>query len=340
MMKKKIGLVIQGPLMSIGKSGEQFYWTFEELEKSGGPIHYDCRPNIERIIKEFGHLFNEIVVSVFDNQLKPGEAFEGAKIVSAPDPGTIPNTKKNSYKDHNKFRQFLSTLNGVKELEKSGIDYVVKTRVDTYLDLEKLVNSFFAGIEKKPNPKVIYAPVIHKPTFLIHDLYFAGTTKAMKEFCEAVLAYDKFEFISSAHMEIVLKHAHVCYREVIGVPDWAYFPTSPLTGVSRATRQVFDYMLDNIYSPLDPDIFRFIAWRGTQFPRHHVAELLDGHSVPKKINIPGIISTDWKRYFHFREQVYGTEINFKDRIVMFIGKVGRRGWNQILKIWPQEKKSA
>ena len=201
-MKKKIGLVIQGPLLSIGRSGGNLHKSPEELRKSGGVIEFDCRDNIQRIVSEFGYLFDEIVVSTWDNEVKEGDGWQGVRLVSQPDPGGI--KRPGHYKDNNKFRQFISTLRGLQELEKSGVDYVVKTRTDIYLDFDKLLESFFNEIKHNKNPKLIGATVVHRPTFLLHDLYFISTLKAMKGFCEAILNYDRFEFIPSVHREMVL----------------------------------------------------------------------------------------------------------------------------------------
>src|SRR3989344_101059 len=244
-MNKKIGLVIQGALLSVGRTGNKLHQTPEQLKKEGGVIEYDCRENIQKIIDDFGHLFDEIVVSVFDNQLKDGDGWRGAKIVSASDPGGI--KQEGHYKDNNKARQFISTLNGILELEKNDIEYVVKTRTDIYLDLGKLVESYFAGDTKK-----IGVTIVHPPNFLLHDLYFVAELPKLKSFCEAILAYDRFEFISSVHREIILKPAHFLYKDKISVPDWAYFPNFPPDGVNKKTRKVFDYMFDNIYFSLDP----------------------------------------------------------------------------------------
>lgn len=325
MDKKKIGLVIQGPLMSVGRTGDNLHASPEKLKSEGGIIHYDCRPNIHRVIKEFGHLFDEIVVSVFDNQLQPGDVFPGAKIVSAPDPGSI--HQAGHYKDNNKFRQFVSTLNGLNELEKSEVDYAVKTRTDTYLPFDKLLESFFAGDTKK-----IGATVVHPPTFLLHDLYFIAEFEMLKKFCEAILAYDKFEFISSVHREMILKHAFVVYREAIGVPDWAYFPAWPPGGVSKKTKKVFDYMFKNVYFSLHPEVFRQTVWRGAYFEKEHVDSLVNPKSSGRKYNLPALISTDWKRYFHFRREIAGKKISWHDRLIVLLGAGGWKLWNLLRKL--------
>lgn len=329
-MKKRIGLIIQGPLVSIGKTGEQYYLTLDELNAQGGAVKYDCRENINRLIREFGHLFDEIVISTLANDARPDESFEGAKLIFAPDPGGLKNVNAKNYKENNKFKQYASILNGLLELEKSGMDYAVKVRVDTHLDLKKLVDSFLSGVESGKNPQAVYVPLTHERTYLIHDLYFASTLEALKKFCEAILAYDHFEFISSAHMEAVLKHAYGEYRHDIGVPDWAYFPISPLDGISSATRKIFHYMLKNVYLSLDPDIFRFIEWRGSPFPRRHIVEMLeDTDWGGRKFNIPALFATDWEHYFRFREQVSGRRAGFFNKALIKVGSFGWRAWRRI-----------
>lgn len=327
-MKKKIGLVIQGPLMSIGRTGDKLRQTPEQLLAEGGIVEYDCRDNIQRIINEFGNLFDEIVVSTWDNEVKPGDSWSGAKLVSVPDPGGI--KQANSYKDNNKFRQFLSTLNGLKELDKSGIDVAVKIRTDIYLDLNRLVGDYLKSIESNKNPKAIYATVVHPATFLLHDLYFVSSLSAMSEFCESILGFDRFEFIPSVHREMVLKHAYKEYRDDIFVPDWAYFPVSPANGVNAKTRKIFDYMFKNVYFSLDPELFKKTLWRGTHFDAHHVAYLIDEKTkVRKGYNIPAWLSIDWDRYFNFRLQMSGRGISLIDKIIVKIGKLGWNLWNNI-----------
>ncbi|HEY4490287.1 MAG TPA: hypothetical protein VJC12_03505 [Candidatus Paceibacterota bacterium] len=327
-MKKKIGLVIQGALMSIGRSGGKLHESPDQLRQKGGVVNFDCRENIKKIINTYGHLFDEIVVSVFDNQLEPEDHFPGAKIVSGPDPGGV--KQVGHYKDNNKARQFLSTLNGLKELEKSGIEYTIKARTDQYFNYDKLIKSFLLGIEKVSNPETIFVTVMHPPTYLLHDLYFAASTRALKKFCEAILAYDQFEFISSVHRDMVLKHAYVEYKDVIKVPEWAYFPFSPPNGVNSETRKIFDYMFNNVYVPIDPDVFRSTLWRGEYYEEDHVSRLIKGQNQkPRNLNIPAFISIDWRRYFAFRRQQYGEKARALNKVTEVIGLVGWKFWNLI-----------
>ena len=325
---KKIGLVIQGPLISIGRTGDKLHQSPEQLKREGGVLHYDCRPNINRIIAEFGPLFDAIVVSTWDNELKPGDAFPGATIVSALDPGGI--KQENHYKDNNKFRQFISTLNGLNELEKRGIEHAVKIRTDIYLDLRGLIDSFAAGA--RGNPRAIGATVVHPQTFLLHDLYFMATVDSLKRFCEGILAHDKFEFIPSVHREMILKHAYAEYKDEIGVPDSAYFPMWPPGGVSKETRKVFEHMFKNVYFSLDPELFRKTLWRGTYFEAEHVAGLVDAtDAMPRKYSVPKLICTDWERYFAFRQTLTGQKQSIADAVAVKMGRIGWQAWSWVRK---------
>lgn len=323
-MKKKIGLVIQGALTSVGRTGHHMRQSPEELKKHGGIVEYDCRENINETIRKYGHLFDHIVVSVFDNQLKPGENFPGAVIVSAPDPGGIP--QQGHYKDNNKHRQFISTLNGIEELERKGVEYIVKTRTDISLDFAKLLESFFANDTNKMG-----VTVMHPKTFLLHDLYFIAKLEMLKKFCEAIEAFGQFEFIPSVHRDMLLKHAYVEYRNKINVPDWAYFPHYPPVGVCAATREVFDYMFKHVYFNIDPEVFAKTLWRGTYFPDDHIASLTKGASGSRRYSIPALIATDWKRYFHFRRETAGKSITPADKVVIVLGALGWDLWNLLKK---------
>ncbi len=317
---KKIGLVIQGPLLSIGRTGNKLHETPGQIIKDG-LVYYDCRPNIERLIKEFGHLFSRIVVSTWDNEVKEGDGWEGATLIHVPDPGGI--KQKNHYKDNNKFRQFLSTLNGLIELEKEGVDYAVKIRTDIYLDLRGLLDSFLADLAEHPNHRAVYATVTNPATYLLHDLYFAAELRVLKDFCEAILGFDRFEFIASVHREMILKHAYMFYKAEIGVPDWAYFPVAPPAGVCRETREVFDFMFQNVYRALRPEIFRQTLWRGTHFGADHF-EMIYGGQKARAYDLSSLIAIDWMRYYHFREQISEKKILPVDR---FKAKIGRWGWD-------------
>lgn len=217
-------------------------------------------------------------------------------------------------------------------MEEKGIEFVIKTRTDTYLNFEDLINSFFREYDKRGDRRIIGTTVSHLPTFLIHDLYFMSETKVLRDFCEAILSFDRFEFIESVHREMILKHAYRDYRREIGVPDWAYFPFYPPTGVCSETRRIFQYMIENIYFSLDSQLFYYTLWRGEYYEKGHIDNLVKPKERIRKYNLPALITTDWRRYYNFREQVYEEKIPATAIIKIGLGEYGWYGWNLVRKV--------
>lgn len=320
---KKIGLIIQGPLVSTGKDGAKAHIPKTVLGEIGF-VHYDCRENIQKIIDDFGGLFEAIVISTWDNEIRPGDVWSGATVVSLPDPGEV-KRDEHSNRSRNKYRQFLGIRCGLIELEKNAdIEYVVRIRTDQYLDLRELVDSFFARLEKAVSPEdIIGVPFTRPDDFFVHDIYLASRVQTLRKFCDAMLAFDMHEFIFCVHREMVLKHAYVNYRNIIAVRDRDYFPQWPPMGASTGTKRIFAFMFERVFVPLDPGVFRSVVWRGSPLSGEQIRDQqLD--AVPSKknmITIPVLVSTDWERYFSFLHDTVGRKMAFSDNVVTKTGKI-------------------
>lgn len=72
---RNVGLIIQGPLQSFGKSGRTAAQKLNLGDE--GLVHYDCLSNIQRIGDEFGDLFCEIILSTWDTERRPEHAWRG-----------------------------------------------------------------------------------------------------------------------------------------------------------------------------------------------------------------------------------------------------------------------
>ena len=259
---KKIGLIIQGPLVSIGKTGQKLNTPLKNFKKED-LTKFDCRQNIKRVITDFKKLFDVVVISTWDNELKPNDHWSGAELISAPDPG---GRGYGSNKANNLYRQFIGIRNGLIKMRRiADIDYVVRIRTDQYLDLQELLNSFYRHLNRKNYySEIICVPSHELPFHQLMDFYFASEPQALERFCDAVLAYNKYEFSKNIHYEMVLKPAFILYRNIIGMPDWAYFPKNyPSDGLGATTKEIFYFMLNKVFAPLSFAIIKSIIWRGT-----------------------------------------------------------------------------
>lgn len=334
--KKRFGLIIQGPLTSFGRGGDKAHLPTQDFGEDG-LVRMDCRENIRRIVENFGGLFDVIVISTWDGEVKPGDGWPGAIVSTCPDPGGIKSKSGGlyTYKDNNKYRQFVSTYNGITEIEKQAeVDYVIKIRSDQYVDLQKMINTFLQMIDKEECPEqLVFAPYLQPATFLLHDFYFAASFRALKAFCEAILSFDRFEFIDSVHREMVLKHAYVCYRDRIGVPNWAYFPHSPANGVSAPTRRIFSFMFKNVYRSLGEDVLRSVLWRESFFSEEYLASRLHPREFSsRRMNLPSLACIDWRRYYAFLKQTEGRPIGWKEKSVIRGGMLSWNGWQKLRRI--------
>ncbi|MES2995142.1 MAG: hypothetical protein V4681_03870 [Patescibacteria group bacterium] len=329
MTKEKIGLVIQGPLLSIGNEGKKAHIQKKVLGEKGF-VRYDCRENIQRMIDEYGALFDTIVVATWDSEVLPDDGWKGATLVSMPDPGEV-RRRKYTTRSRNKYRQFIGIRHGLIELEKlADVEYVVRVRTDTYVDLRKLLDSFFAGMQNDSyHPGSIGVPLARPVDYFIHDFYFIARREALKDFCDAILAFDLFEFISCVHRDSILKYAYVQFRDAIEVPGSAYFPHWPPCGASAQTKRIFSYMLENVFVPLDSAIFRTLLWRGSLLSEPHLRQQL-GEGMPsakRTPDVPAFISTHWERYFLFLCETEGRKISLVDRALTGAGLAVWHLWN-------------
>lgn len=337
---KRFGLVIQGPITSFGRGGDRAHIPLAELGQEG-LVRFDCRKSIKKIIERYQDLFEVILISTWDGEIGADDDWNGAVFFSQPDPKGIvrAGTSMYSYKENNKYRQFISTYAGLLEVEKRAqVDYVIKMRTDQELDLRAMIEQFLERISHETvADECIFAPYFHEHTFLLHDYYFVSSLVAMKRFCEAVLAFDRFEFIDSVHREMVLKHAFVCYKEAIGVPDEAYFPRSPANGVAMDTKKIFTYMFQNVYRTFDPMVLRSVLWRGTRLSEEYVATRLRLQNKGKGslYALPAWLSTDWDRYFEFKRLVQGYRITWANRCVAISGRHAWSAWQHFRRaiIW-------
>lgn len=323
---RRIGLIIQGPLLSVGKDGRAAHAKKKGMRENQ-MIRYNCRDNIQRIIDDFGDLFDSIVVSTWENEIESNDTWSGATVVTLPDPGEV-NRDAYDHRSRNKYRQFLGIRQGVTALKEVGnIEYVVRIRTDQYLNLRTLVSALERVVSCQ-EPGAIYVPFVRPDDFFVHDIYLAGRVDAVAALCDAALAFDMFEFIPCVHREMVLKYAYLAYPNRIGVPGAAYFPWWPPCGASAETKRIFAFMFTHVFIPLPPEVFRTVEWRGTALNEGHIKAQYPVHQRKKNIaNVPMFVSINWFRYGRFVEETRGLTSSYVFRMKARLGRVCWRIWN-------------
>jgi|CXWL01.1.fsa_nt_gi hypothetical protein len=342
---KKIGLIIQGPLVSVGKDGRRAHIQKTTLGEAGF-IQYDCRENITRVIRDFCDLFEVVVISTWDSEREARDVWEGAAVVSLPDPGEI-QREVYTVRSRNKYRQFIGIRHGLIELQKlASVDYVVRIRTDQYLDLRALVASLQESVREHGEDSRLYVPFTRPDDFFVHDIYLAASVQTMRDFLDATIAFDCYEFISCVHRDMILKYAYAKYRDDINVPEWAYFPWWPPCGASKETKKIFSFMFMHVCTPLSSEVFRSVFWRGSALSEQHVdAQYL--YVAPTQVrakknilDVPALMSINWKRYFKFLAETKQRICSFTDLLQIAVGEVLWKYWNPLRDLAKQTRITA
>jgi hypothetical protein len=212
------GLVIQGPLMSSGSDGE------------GNFTDFNCVDNILRIRSEFGSLFDSIVVSTWDDQdhhqIEHLRRKGFTVILNSVAEYSTP------WNPDNRFRQYYSSLAGIRALQ-ADVQYVVKTRSDTFLDFSLLISEFKSVLTDFREYSEWKVGPVHSLFFFkyrplaVADFVLIGETRLLRKFFSS-----QFDFATgSAHHsedwpegDSVRKFLYALRSELPERSVWHYFP--------------------------------------------------------------------------------------------------------------------
>ncbi len=335
----KIGLIIQGPLVSFGKSGRTAARKLSMSSGMGedGLVRHDCRATIRRVVNDFGNLFDAVVISTWDTEVQPDDQWVGATLVAVPDPGAVMAASPLAYKAHNRNRQFVGIQHGLVWLrEHADVAYVVCMRTDQYLDLRALLDSFARRLQgESDGAEMICVPYSRPGAFLVSDFYFAATVDTLDAFLKAQLSYDRFEFIVDVHRDMILKYAYAVFRNDLRVPDHAYFPRNPVAGANKKTKAIFQSMLARVFLPLSGKVLHSVDWRGSKLSEEYMRSVIVEESSAatpgnpwslQDISVPMLFSVNWKRYFYFCRMTGDTSLVWQESYRIALGGIGWNLW--------------
>lgn len=270
-MKKKIGLIIQGPL--------------ETSHKYNGT--YNCNQNIERLLNEFSYLFSEIIFVTWNSEKKKISNkilnFKNLNFKFLEDPG-IPKLFSNDVSD-NRLRQFYSCFKAAESFS-DKIDILLKIRTDLYIDLGKIVNFFmFEHDRKKKLLKSNFSGIICSKRFYItkpywiSDFLYVGDKDTLKDFFYSQILFKSERFSSSEssspERDSVLKFLYYNRNKIKKFNDSKYFPFLPkkLEG-SRCVfwQKEFDlwqFSIRQYFSVLPYQITKSALWKGDSYYKFH-----------------------------------------------------------------------
>ena len=317
--KLKIGVVIQGPILSIGVTGEN-----SELVK------FDSSDTVVVQYRNAQSLDCKVVVVTWNGE-------DTSKLIGIPETDILKledykhlfrNNFKNQYfSGKNKFRQFYSTLNGIEELGNRGCNFILKIRTDQFLDLNSLITYIktFPDIMAQTS---IFVPFLNPlmPNY-VDDFYFCGTQKSMSIFCENFISSK--ELHQNVHRDIFYKwiklrndnlNSRLCFPQLY--PRTRSLTKKQLSLILSSWRNDFRVLPEVVY--------RSIVWRGYTFG-------ISQESKMKNLVFSDSVAFDWEfRVIHEMSRVNNF---FKiDLLAMLTYFITSRGENFVRRILDKCKK--
>ncbi|MFN2289503.1 MAG: hypothetical protein ABR578_14330 [Chromatocurvus sp.] len=245
-----IGIVIQGPLVSTGRTGRTAKVGFGNVTPDD-IVSFDCFSLIASLFERYGKRYQMVCV-VWDTD--PEERRQALKKLLPPgavleiSDDTRPIAAKGEViPGNNKYRQIRSSLAGFEILRARGCAHLGKIRSDQDIDLDVLMGDYCAMMG---SGKVLVPRFVSRSPDVLADFYFMGQAELMINLFQKYL--EKPEMFSSIHTDIFYSWA----EELIGPAQWPLrLRGSPL----------FDGYVRSVWTRLCPasrTLYAGLIWRG------------------------------------------------------------------------------
>ncbi len=186
----KIGLVIQGPFESYGKTGKTISYSSLRIAREKDSMqNYDCVPNVERLCNEAKNKFSNVVISSWKDEKFSNLEFDCDKLI------LLDNEEKYGAKVgvlsgprqwNNVYKQAKTTYEGVTALNNLGCDFIVKIRTDMWFDLNILHEIAIKAYNEK---KILGTNELRNGTRFLEmdDMVLGAETKTMIRWFDSLI---------------------------------------------------------------------------------------------------------------------------------------------------------
>ena len=245
---QRSALLIQGPILSKGKTGQHF-------GKGNLPIddnYFDATDTINNAIRKYVEDFDLIVVSTWDSEDTTGIlGGDSVRILRS----ETPKRRSGNKREPNSYRQFYSVLKGLDLADDFGCTFIVKIRTDTSIDASNLLSLC------KSRPESIWVVPFQQPN-CISDFIIAGNLQNMTSLSKQFLRH---QFLRrSIHFELFYSYIFFQSNIWAKMRFWNYFPKTQYLTNSQA--QLIRYSWKSYFSAIPQSIWNDVLWRGFGIP--------------------------------------------------------------------------
>ena len=213
-MNKKIGLIIQGPVISSGVRGPLLRdKNIITQKKDESFVDFNCIENINKLSLKANGLFKNVVLSTWKNQeidiLKNIKTID--KIIISDENQFEEIYIKNNIFKQNYRKQFHTLKVAMDYLNDHDLDFVVKIRTDLFVDLDQLYEECVKTINKQTI--LINNGIRQKTRFLeLDDFILGAEPKLFAAWMENIMNIE-FRNWGGSHHRLMLSYLWAKYEK-------------------------------------------------------------------------------------------------------------------------------
>lgn len=224
---KRIGLIIQGPMLSSGVKGPLLRDKNSIKEKNDkNYVEFNCLKNVVKLAESGKKYFNYIVLSTwesdFDFVLLKNNFFD--KIIISNEENFENIYIKNKIFNQNYKKQFHTIKMASNFLKDKDLDFIVKIRTDLEIDIDKLYDECLYAISK--NKTLINNGIRSSSRFLeIDDFIFGSKSDLFIKWMDNLVNIE-FGKPAGAHSNLMISYLWTKYKSKSYLKNIHYFHKS------------------------------------------------------------------------------------------------------------------
>ena len=330
-MSLKSALIIQGPMVSIGRTGASLTDSKNGVGRDQ-IVSFDCTEIVNLYVNQHAKNFDAVVLSTWAEESTDGViSSPKLHILKSKDtlPGITPVSAASGYQGNNKYRQFWTIKVALEELASLDIDVAVKVRTDNLVDASKLLEYMRSDSSK------LWFPKVNAQNNYLEDFYIAGSVQNLMLLCDAAL--NTKSLYKSVHLDLFYGYLrNVLEKKSHSIFD--FFPKERAWTQEQARLVECGNLLYFDYFP--KSIWNKQVWRGVGLSPTN--KTLNENSPTLPTRVLGSYRKSWSHFdsaafayyllgdklgSRFRAFVDTTSSGFW-RIASVLVKVAKRGWSK------------
>ena len=260
-MSMKIGLLIQGPFESYGKTGSTISYSSLRIAREKDAMKfYNCVENIQKICEESKDIFFKTVVSTWKDDKYLDTEFQADEVIyldNEDDFTAKVGVLSGPRQWNNVYKQAKTTYEGVLKLNEFDCDYIVKIRTDMSFDLNELHEIAIQALNEK---KVIGTNELRNGTRFLEmdDMILGAEAKIMTKWFESLI---KWKFHWGSHDAFIRSLIWAIYGDSPNLPLKDFY-TVVSNDASEALFEKAKDLWNNKFLVIPNSLWRNATYRG------------------------------------------------------------------------------